>query len=1428
MSEHLEHFKKMPRELLRFNNAVPGLARSLDHRLRRFFPRLARDATLDRLYLNYEAPAQPGQLPMIASRPLMSLVEQCYLSRTIPTFVQNAEQIYNHPYTLDEQHLTAGISAPGFEKFLELTTNNLELCVKDALRDFWQTPNSDLDWLTPKIWLSQYTLNLILSEATVRHGERTLPPSTLDAIHQVFPSTGPLASRPPLSAFAFYRLALGDHSLRAAVALHGVFVVTHINLPHASSDTHDGPVVQDDTPRTVVLYTPNNGLESFTSLTALSEEIRARLKDEIQREAILDCTLVKDRERAITLEHVHYHLIAQAEVPAFYVEQLIEKQKHDLQHAWALAGTQKEDTTLELLSGRIEISLNASLPLNPARIVHARYVRLLENQLPQWLKSASDADKVQWRLAVERLNLERLAAQTADTPSLSAIGQKSTLLGYARLQLRQQIKADHGIEVDPDIIFISTTEALQTGPVINPISAIGLPSGFPAGASIDRTGPTITYRTTQRSLSELALANVGIWDVTFGLTAQVRDAKGKRHPVLTPGYLKALVRQLDIGEQYKARLIHLLVNSQEARWRKERHVNFSQAQLQLDLLEARLAGHLSVEHAAWVQHALDHPLDSTRPTLDGEQVKAHQLMLRNKLLPCVMVFSSTRSTRLLCYLPEVPNNQWFISADSRNELARRLSHPALRTYVMQRVTVAQKPYIQPLLKAGLTDASVQLQPITQHLFETSYDTQAWHAIHEADEQSTSTWESNLNTAKETALTALDIISFVLPVKVLLPVALARFGYQLMQGFDALQRDEQHEALLHFLGAITHLTDGASDFAGSAVFGRAIRQRAKLPAPALSPAAASRPVTSGLRLRTGEEYGAGVFESISPGSDKPSYYVKDTKGNLYRSHYDALDQTWRVIDQRKPDADYQLALRELSAGIWDADPVRSLGNQQSAIERVIEGAKVTGIDLAGKSPDLHGVYRAHNQRYIEQNGVIFEVASGWMGRHWYLQVPGSSSSTGITYKVRRTQGYWEIKHRTASTKRWEPLVRTGNELPFDLDAGSHSDYDLPVEYKARVKDLIDNHSRMLDTNFLSPNPVFNDTSLFFSRLRLKLLSEARAFFKSSPARPRVLRPQIPANTSPQELFERLYKNTNGIVLGETHAQESGKKILITQMSDLAKSDVKVLFLEHLQTDFHQTHLDTFFETGKMPVVLDEFLKSQDRGHQLNPESAYTYSQLVREAQRRGIRINAIDCAASYNAGGLPSERPNINRYEMFSYFSAQVIHRYQTQNPTHKWIALTGNSHTNSFQGVPGLAELEGAIGIRISDAPPGSGHGLQQNLGAIVPPGFKQPDHLFLKSDYWLEMEIAGVAPKNPSLSSAQVEVKLSQPGHFMFENMPLTGPHLVHRASNLQIVRTRLQTDNGQLFIERAKWAEVHLKPYGILENLISDLQERGMQIVN
>ncbi|MBO5394236.1 MAG: hypothetical protein J6A65_21070, partial [Pseudomonas sp.] len=94
MPSALANLKDAERELLVLRNALPNLDLSLDHCLRVFFPRLPADTCTDFLFINEEIAAQPGQNPTITSQSVTALIDQCYLTGQIPTFVQGATRVY--------------------------------------------------------------------------------------------------------------------------------------------------------------------------------------------------------------------------------------------------------------------------------------------------------------------------------------------------------------------------------------------------------------------------------------------------------------------------------------------------------------------------------------------------------------------------------------------------------------------------------------------------------------------------------------------------------------------------------------------------------------------------------------------------------------------------------------------------------------------------------------------------------------------------------------------------------------------------------------------------------------------------------------------------------------------------------------------------------------------------------------------------------------------------------------------------------------------------------------------------------------------------------------------------------------------------------------------------------------------------------------
>ena len=1430
MSAPLTQLKYAEKKLSLLIKSIPDFRQSLDHQLHTYFyPRLPANISAEKIYITYEAPLEPAQTPRLVSDSLSELIKRRYVSGHNYTYDPSSTKVYSRDYTLDEQYLVHALSIVQIEEFMRHTLNNLESTVTTALEHFWITPRSNLENKAPKDWLSAFLRALITTETELRHTDRTLSTFGYNAIKQVlahstFQARLESGASHPLSV---YCIALKGFVSALDAPLQGLLVIvnrTHSNLSDPALDfsrvTKPSPLEDQ---HKAVLYIPGSGLEEFDSLHALSLELESRLQDEYQRKALLDYTLLKDRERAQHLFGIGYREIT-ADVFDIYTAELMDNQKQNIAHACKITKEPNTPNNFAALTTQIERAL--SITLNPANILQARYTRLLESQLPTWLTTAPEESKQQWRQSVERLRNEMRISQTSELKFLQGNGGKTTLLGYARSRLKKKIKADHSINVDPDQIFISTTQAYNTAPGFNPLST----SGYAAGVSVHRTGSTITQSTTRRSLSQLALENVGLLDLNFALTARVQSADGKSHPVLTADYVKTLVRTLDIGNSYNNLLHITLIDpySTQVQWRTDRFITVTTAQLRLDILEAKLSGILSSEEASRVEVILSHPVENTRPEINGKQIKAYFLTLRDKPMLGVFVVAAYNSASLICYTPNAPDNVHFRKADSLDNLAVVLSNKLLHSYVLERVSSATQPYVRHQLKQGVSFLGAGLQQVTQHFLQAYYDESAAFVIRNADEQSTSTFEANVQTAKDVALAVIDVISFALPVKILLPLTLARFIYSLSSGFDALARDEKNEATSHFLESVSHLTDGASDLAGSIAFGQTIRNRPHTPALALSPKAASTHPKTNMRLRDNDEYGVGIYEYTSASDGLTRYYLLDEHGNVYRSQYDNLNETWRIIDERQPNALYNMPVYHLSAGRWG---VSSTPADVMSLRELIEKASVN-VNLNGHTPDIKGIYKINNFSYIRQGEAVFEVQYGWMGHHLYLIMPGTSRSSQNTYKVRTNSdlGYWEVKRRSVVlTKQWEPLSLSPirqTTLPRNAPHIIYTHYDAGVEHVEVLREITANKEINFSREVYYFSSKWEAARIHIMDIQNTIFRDALIFLKNHSPTPRITPPTMPEHASQEAILKTLHDHYPGIVIAEAHNETASKKFIMENMAYLAKSKVKVLYMEHLQTDLHQRFLDIFLRTGTMPPELDEFLRHLNAGHRIDKKIPYNYRSLVHIAQRHGIQVKALDCVASYNSKGLSNPDSVSPRHEMLSYGAHQIIHEYTATQGWHKWIALVGNTHANRYKGVPGLAELEGSVGLRIEDVSSGEGQGIRLDKGFIDYRSMLNNKTSLLKNDWVLKIETPNKAPRPPMLTNTQLLEKLTEVGMYTFENFPLLGPFLVYRSNNDLLVKTPFIFDTDDAFhINMPNRPLVHQKKYTALHDMFIDLASIGMK---
>ncbi len=170
---------------------------------------------------------------------------------------------------------------------------------------------------------------------------------------------------------------------------------------------------------------------------------------------------------------------------------------------------------------------------------------------------------------------------------------------------------------------------------------------------------------------------------------------------------------------------------------------------------------------------------------------------------------------------------------------------------------------------------------------------------------------------------------------------------------------------------------------------------------------------------------------------------------------------------------------------------------------------------------------------------------------------------------------------------------------------------------------------------------------------------------------------------------------GIAFGEVHGTDEPVAFLSANFKRFKQLGVETLFFEHVPGDIFQKDLDAHFQRpGRaLPSALNRFLNALYVGHaRFGPTRKHSYIELVLAAHRAGIRVVAIDNIASYNTKGLP----DYARHELMNYYAMRIIDATTSASSENaKWIALMGNAHINTHQGVPGVAELTGAVGVDI-------------------------------------------------------------------------------------------------------------------------------------
>lgn len=344
-------------------------------------------------------------------------------------------------------------------------------------------------------------------------------------------------------------------------------------------------------------------------------------------------------------------------------------------------------------------------------------------------------------------------------------------------------------------------------------------------------------------------------------------------------------------------------------------------------------------------------------------------------------------------------------------------------------------------------------------------------------------------------------------------------------------------------------------------------------------------------------------------------------------------------------------------------------------------------------------------------------------------------------------------------------------------------------------------------------------------RANLSRDARQFFSrneltgSLPPRPAL--PGVTPSTTAAELIPEIFDAAPGLVIGESQDRIASMQFLIENMPILAQKDVKTLYFHRLLNDFSQRDLNQFFRSGEMSDDLEKSLRQL----QSDPSGRFTPLEVVKAAQRYGIRIQATDCLASYRYPGSPL--PDTHEQAIKTYLTHTIMQADESLNRAGKWVVLTDQENTNTFRGMAGISEMQGGIGLRIEEVLPEDNLLIEMDRGIDVGRGFGS-QHESIRGDTDTLFADLSLQTPLPLLERTPEELErlLFRQGMFTFEKSNGSWT-LIHRARDTRITRTLVErTVDGKYLINRPSWTEVHQVPYADIVELSWALSRMGMDL--
>lgn len=352
--------------------------------------------------------------------------------------------------------------------------------------------------------------------------------------------------------------------------------------------------------------------------------------------------------------------------------------------------------------------------------------------------------------------------------------------------------------------------------------------------------------------------------------------------------------------------------------------------------------------------------------------------------------------------------------------------------------------------------------------------------------------------------------------------------------------------------------------------------------------------------------------------------------------------------------------------------------------------------------------------------IYQVKDGTTGEdHWFIRF---TDTTGV-------RQVYEIKGNFKLSNEYVQIIQRETGKPvmtvYSTAEGEWRVNEILGGKRHRGRTLPPEHDTYMN-RILSGNAArdFNGDPAVTGQIRRWFRRDMDIYYidletNGMPARPSL--PVMTINSTPESAIRRTLSQSGvrGLVLGEIHDEPAAYQLVIDQMQKFKDSGVTIIYVEG--APFIQGS-SNIADAALLPSDAPNFGQ-----HVYNPDytGGPTLVDIINEADKHGIKVIGLehqqltwrtDNPMKMNLFTHP--RGAEFRLKEFNYHAAKII---EQTPPGEKFVAIVGKDHMNTYDGVPGIAEQTGGVGMSVTPSLKGSSSIVSQ------PPNTPPPTLKFLR-----------------------------------------------------------------------------------------------------